>query len=64
MNAESDAVSGNKPRPFVKWAGGKRQLLKDLIQRMPKAGRYKCMNYFEIFGGGGGGGVNFFDRQR
>ena len=37
----------------MKWAGGKRQLLKELTQRMPRTGRYKCLNYFEIFGGGG-----------
>ena len=59
MNAGSGAVFGENPRPFVKWAGGKRQLLKELAQRMPKTGKYKCMNYFEIFGGGGG--VTVFD---
>ena len=45
--------AGDSPKPFVKWAGGKRQLLKELTQRLPSAGKYKCMNYFEIFGGGG-----------
>ena len=36
-------------KPFVKWAGGKRQLLPDIIARVPKfSGRY-----FEPFVGGG-----------
>lgn len=37
------------PKPFVKWAGGKRQLLPELLKRVPpKFGRY-----FEPFVGGG-----------
>ena len=35
--------------PFVKWAGGKRQLLDKISERMPKA----YNNYFEPFIGGG-----------
>lgn len=35
--------------PFVKWVGGKRQLLDDLTQRLPK----KFSRYFEPFIGGG-----------
>lgn len=35
--------------PFVKWAGGKRQLLTEIRERMPKV--YK--NYYEPFIGGG-----------
>ena len=35
--------------PFVKWAGGKRQLLAQIKERMPE--RYN--NYFEPFVGGG-----------
>lgn len=35
--------------PFVKWAGGKRQLLDRIAERMPKA----YNNYFEPFIGGG-----------
>lgn len=36
-------------RPFIKWAGGKRQLLSHIESRMPK----KFNNYFEPFVGGG-----------
>ncbi len=39
----------NRPRPFVKWAGGKRQILKELISRVP--GNFKT--YYEPFVGGG-----------
>ena len=35
--------------PFVKWAGGKRQLLAQIKARMPE----KYNNYFEPFVGGG-----------
>ena len=35
--------------PFVKWAGGKRQLLSQIKERMPKA----YNNYYEPFIGGG-----------
>lgn len=36
--------------PFVKWAGGKRQLLPQIKERMPE----QYNNYFEPFVGGGG----------
>ncbi len=39
----------NKITPFVKWAGGKRQLKNEIKQRMPK----KFNSYFEPFVGGG-----------
>ena len=35
--------------PFVKWAGGKRQLLSQIKERMPE----KYNNYYEPFVGGG-----------
>lgn len=40
---------GSKARPFVKWAGGKNQLLPELARRAPK----KFNRYFEPFLGGG-----------
>lgn len=44
------AIAQTKPvQPFVKWAGGKRQLLSEISARLPKV--YK--NYFEPFVGGG-----------
>ncbi len=43
-------VPGGEPcRPFVKWAGGKRQLLPHLLQRAPS----DPAHYFEPFVGGG-----------
>jgi DNA adenine methylase len=36
-------------RPFLKWAGGKRQLLPELLERVPKT----FGHYFEPFAGGG-----------
>ncbi|MDR2612392.1 MAG: DNA adenine methylase [Deltaproteobacteria bacterium] len=39
------------PKPFVKWAGGKRQLLPDIGRNLPEGCRE--MTYFEPFLGGG-----------
>lgn len=39
------------PHPFLKWAGGKRQLLPQLLQAVDAAGPYRC--YHEPFLGGG-----------
>ena len=38
-----------EPRPFVKWAGGKRNLLPELIDRLPD----EYARYHEPFIGGG-----------
>jgi len=47
------SVQGTKcssePKPFIKWAGGKRQLLEDLVKNAPK----QFNDYFEPFLGGG-----------
>lgn len=42
-------MSNSNIAPFVKWAGGKRQLLPQIKERMPE----KYNNYFEPFVGGG-----------
>ncbi|MDD5309438.1 MAG: DNA adenine methylase [Deltaproteobacteria bacterium] len=47
-------TDAKKPRPFLKWAGGKRQLLRELLQYRPK--KWGC--YHEPFVGGG---AVFFD---
>ncbi len=42
-------MSHIKATPFIKWAGGKRQLIPYILSKMPK----KFNNYFEPFVGGG-----------
>ena len=42
-------MENNNLSPFLKWAGGKRQLLDKIIDRMPKS----FNNYYEPFIGGG-----------
>lgn len=44
-----DSPSSIRPRPFLKWAGGKRQLIPELARRIPA--HYK--RYFEPMIGGG-----------
>jgi DNA adenine methylase len=45
------------PKPFVKWAGGKRGLLNELLKRVPK----NFNSYFEPFVGGG---ALFFEMKK
>lgn len=42
-------IKAVKPQPFLKWAGGKTQLMHELLKRIPK----KYSAYFEPFIGGG-----------
>lgn len=46
---QTHANANQQLQPFVKWAGGKRQLLSEIQSRLPKT--YK--NYYEPFVGGG-----------
>lgn len=43
----------NSPKPFLKWAGGKTQLLKDISNYLPNDFDSKFDKYFEPFVGGG-----------
>lgn len=47
--SELSAVRHTEPRPFLKWAGGKRQLLPLILPLIPK----NFKRYFEPFVGGG-----------
>jgi DNA adenine methylase len=47
-------------KPLVKWAGGKRQLLPELIKRIPK----KWETYYEPFVGGGALLVELYNRRK
>ncbi|MGI0082424.1 MAG: DNA adenine methylase [Nitrosopumilaceae archaeon] len=49
MKQQYKQILSLEPKPFVKWAGGKRQLLPILSQYIPK----KIDSYFEPFLGGG-----------
>lgn len=42
-------MCSNNPKPFLKWVGGKRQLLPEIHKRFP----VKFNKYFELFVGGG-----------
>ena len=44
-------VERNKIQPFVKWAGGKRQILNEIISRLPE--NIDELTYVEPFVGGG-----------
>lgn len=51
--ADSDSPSHGKSKPFVKWAGGKGQLLKVIRQRLPEDFGSGIDRYAEPFVGGG-----------
>jgi len=57
MTIGVEALSLVKVRPFIKWAGGKRALLPELLRLAPK----EFNNYFEPFIGGG---ALFFELTR
>jgi DNA adenine methylase len=46
---QKQLINGKFPCPFVKWAGGKRFLINELISRLPA----RFNNYYEPFAGGG-----------
>lgn len=45
-------ASGARPRPFLKWAGGKTQLLPELLVRIPRSWDRERDAYYEPFMGG------------
>lgn len=49
IDEHADIMSQDPPKPFVKWVGGKRQLLLELISRLPD----DFCTYVEPFVGGG-----------
>lgn len=61
LDIDMSRIISEKPKPFVKWVGGKRQLLKQfrmLNLYPPQKFDYKKSKYFEPFLGGG---AVFFD---
>jgi DNA adenine methylase len=44
-----DRAATQPPRPFLKWAGGKRQILPAILKRLPR----RMGTFYEPFVGGG-----------
>lgn len=51
FSLEQRSANNGSPEPFLKWAGGKRQLLPDLMHRIGRLGAFR--RYHEPFVGGG-----------
>lgn len=51
-NSQGNKIKNNPPKPFLKWAGGKTQLLDEIEKRLP-VGLNEDTIYFEPFVGGG-----------
>ncbi len=59
MNARVDTICKKKYQPFIKWVGGKRGLLKQILDKLPK----KFENYHEPFLGGGALFFELYSRE-
>ena len=53
QNSKLNSKSTSFPKPFLKWAGGKTQLLEDIVSYLPDDFNSKFNKYFEPFLGGG-----------
>lgn len=49
-------------KPFLKWAGGKTQLLPDIARRLPQSVNNNCFSYYEPFVGSGAVLFRMLDR--
>jgi DNA adenine methylase len=57
LSVRPESTTLQNVKPFIKWVGGKRALLPELLHLMPK----RFDNYFEPFVGGG---ALFFELTR
>jgi DNA adenine methylase len=51
------------PKPVLKWAGGKTQLLSEILKRLPDFVSNKIEHYIEPFFGGGAGFFEFYNQN-